>query len=249
MESTVYELDPDGDVELILRNANAPFAVWDESEEPPVPFVSDLWGTLGPQFRRKTSEKAGKAKQAKPSFESLDRGHATEPEDVLAPEDDPVPEEEPIPNEEPASGTYDAVTADTNSLDSALEETPSIVLPLVEVRLQLSSKHLTLASTYFRKMFRGPWTESRTSSGLPYPRDASEWDSDAILILMNIIHGRVRSVPRSIELEMLAKIAVLVDYYDCHEVVELISECWIQKLSCNLPKEYCRDLILWLTVS
>ncbi|KAL3294011.1 Nuclear pore protein-like protein [Colletotrichum asianum] len=29
----VHQLDPDGDVELTLRNPNAPFAVWDESED------------------------------------------------------------------------------------------------------------------------------------------------------------------------------------------------------------------------
>lgn len=270
MGSTVHELDPDGDVELILRNENAPFAVWGESEEPPV--------TLGFESCRESSGKAGKANQTKLSFESLDPGNEPkdeprrktsgkgrkanrtksaftsldpghEPADEPEPEGEPALEEELIPNDEPASGGHDAATADTDPPDSALGETPSIVLRPVEVRLRLSSKHLALASTYFKKMFQGPWKESHTLSGSPHRIDASEWDADAILILMNIIHGRVRSVPRSIGLEMLAKIAVLVDYYNCHEVVELFSECWIRELSCDLPKEYCRDLILWLTVS
>lgn len=40
-----------------------------------------------------------------------------------------------------------------------------------------------------------------------------------MLILMNIIQGRNRSVPEIINLEMLARLAILVDYYDCHEVL------------------------------
>ncbi|KAH0437843.1 hypothetical protein CcaCcLH18_03739 [Colletotrichum camelliae] len=35
-----YRLDPDGDVELILRNPDAPFAVWDDSEDAAVQDLS-----------------------------------------------------------------------------------------------------------------------------------------------------------------------------------------------------------------
>jgi hypothetical protein len=48
---------------------------------------------------------------------------------------------------------------------------------------------------------------------------------------------------------MLAKIAVLADYYKCVEVVEICSEIWINKLKKNLPERYSRDLILWILVS
>ncbi len=48
---------------------------------------------------------------------------------------------------------------------------------------------------------------------------------------------------------MLAKIAVLVDYYECYEAVEMFVDFWIQSLSRNLPKEYSRDLVLWLAIS
>lgn len=119
---------------------------------------------------------------------------------------------------------------------------------VAEVRFQLSSKHLTLSSVYFRKMLKGQWKESVPSNSV-YEEDASEWDVEAVLILMNIIHGRIRSVPRVISLEMLTKIAVLVDYYECHEVIELHVENWIKNLSQNLPDNYDRHLVLWLSVS
>ncbi|KAH8655654.1 hypothetical protein BX600DRAFT_385449, partial [Xylariales sp. PMI_506] len=114
---------------------------------------------------------------------------------------------------------------------------------------KLSSMHLKLACVYFKKMFQRSWKESSVFIDGYYTVTASEWDAEALLILMNVIHGRSRNVPRSISLEMLAKIAVLVDYYKCYEVVEFHVENWIQELSRSLPNEYNRDLVLWLTVS
>jgi hypothetical protein len=66
---------------------------------------------------------------------------------------------------------------------------------------------------------------------------------------MNIIHGRTRKIPRWVSLETLAKIAVLVDYYECLEVVEVFSEIWITQLKKDLPKMYAGDLILWMWIS
>jgi hypothetical protein len=46
---------------------------------------------------------------------------------------------------------------------------------------------------------------------------------------------------------MLAKIAILVDYYNCKEAVEPFTEMWITDLKkVALPVTYCRDLILWV---
>jgi hypothetical protein len=118
-----------------------------------------------------------------------------------------------------------------------------------DIRLTLSSRHLILASPIFRTMLTGCWQESRIRSENKYLIELEDYDANAFMILMNVIHGRIRSIPRSIDLETLAKIAVLVDYYDCHEVVELATEMWIKKLKWPLPTTYCRDLILWLHVS
>lgn len=48
---------------------------------------------------------------------------------------------------------------------------------------------------------------------------------------------------------MLANIAVLVDYYDCPEVIEIFSSMWIESLQDKLPIQYGRDMTLWLFIS
>ncbi|KAK7999531.1 hypothetical protein PG990_012131 [Apiospora arundinis] len=106
------------------------------------------------------------------------------------------------------------------------------------VRMRVSSKHLKLASDYLQ--YKGP-KEEIVIFGWP--------DSDAMLTLMNIIHGRHRSVPRQISLVKLARIAYLVDEYGCNEVVDVFAERWISSLMHTLPLEYGRSLVLWLYIS
>ncbi|KAK2030301.1 hypothetical protein LX32DRAFT_615728 [Colletotrichum zoysiae] len=119
-----------------------------------------------------------------------------------------------------------------------------------EIKFLLSSRHLILASRYYDKKVNGTWEEAT-----PHPADgryhleASDWDPAALLILMNVIHGRTRSVPRRVDCEMLAKIAVLVDYYDCLEAVEVFSSMWIDALNDQLPSECSRELVLWLLIA
>ena len=120
-----------------------------------------------------------------------------------------------------------------------------------EIRMQVSSSHLIEASEYFKKMLDPRWQEGsdlQTKDPLEVSVDES-MDAEALLILMNIVHGRTRQIPRSIDLEMLAKIAVLVDYYDCREAVEVFTDMWIKELECNIPTRYGRDLVLWLCIS
>ncbi|KAH8751607.1 hypothetical protein F5883DRAFT_434009, partial [Diaporthe sp. PMI_573] len=76
-----------------------------------------------------------------------------------------------------------------------------------------ASKHLKSASPVFKAMLDGNWKESNLTSDLYYTLYASDWDTEALQIIMDVMHSRSRRVPRSITLELLAKIAVLVDYY------------------------------------
>lgn len=95
----------------------------------------------------------------------------------------------------------------------------------------LSSKHLALASPYFAKMFQGDWKEAQSlRSGERLELREEIGEPEALLILMRVIHGRTKEVPRKITLGMLESIAIFVDYYKCLEVVEIISEIWIKPL-------------------
>ncbi|KAI1467648.1 uncharacterized protein F4812DRAFT_404132 [Daldinia caldariorum] len=116
-----------------------------------------------------------------------------------------------------------------------------------QVKFRVSSKHLCLASEYFKRLLQGPWKEATSTSedGLRHV-DAYHWDQEAMLTLMQIIHGRNYHLPLYPTLEYLAKIAVLVDYYQCHEAVSLWAGKWL--LSINIANVFDRDTILTILV-
>lgn len=167
-----------------------------------------------------------------PTFKSLDPGDAPG-----SPHEDPTLEEPLYDDAIPEDAVLDAapmhvsITEDEELIpvpnelpeevpEEAPEEAPAEVpeevpkgipdVQQVEMRMRLSSQHLILASTYFRKALQTPWKVSGTSCDPCYINE-SEWDAEAMLILMNITHGRNRSVPEITNLEMLARLAVLVD--------------------------------------
>ena len=118
------------------------------------------------------------------------------------------------------------------------------------VRMRVSSKHLTLASGYFKAALEGGWKESTATC--PHSHrvlDAEDWDVCAMEIFLNIIHGRTNCVPKTVSLEMLAKIGVLVDYYRSLNVVQFFAQVWIENMRCMVPASYSTELILWVFVS
>jgi hypothetical protein len=117
-------------------------------------------------------------------------------------------------------------------------------------RIQVSAKHLALASPVFKEILKGGWKESLTylQKG-SVEITADSWDIEALLILLHIIHGQYYQTPRKITLETLAKVAVLADYYDCREALDILATTWINALEETIPKSYSRDLVLWLWVS
>ena len=117
------------------------------------------------------------------------------------------------------------------------------------VRIRVSSKHLSLASLYFRQNLRSRMHESSTLKSNGYIElPMSEMDPEAMLIVMNIIHVRFRQLPDSITFETLTKLAVVVDYLQCLEAIEPFSDRWIESLK-NVPTTYSPALIQWLCIS
>ena len=108
-----------------------------------------------------------------------------------------------------------------------------------------------LASPYLRKMYSGAWKEAtdRDEDGLLPWHVGDLFDPDAFIIVMNVIHGLNRQIPLVVNLELLAKIAVVTDYLQCYESMEVFSVIWIDRLRDSLPNSYCRELILWIMVS
>lgn len=112
----------------------------------------------------------------------------------------------------------------------------------------VSSHHLKSASSVFRAALTGPWVESTRTKDGRHQIPAEDWDVEALLVVLNIVHGRNNRVPKTVTLE-LCKISVLVDYYHLSEAVRFSKRFWIDGLRASVPKTYGRELILWLCVS
>ncbi|KAF7557848.1 hypothetical protein G7046_g5964 [Stylonectria norvegica] len=220
MDDVTHDIDPDGDTIIILHNANAPFAA-QEGEE---------WPQMMTARPSRALTAAMEAFYNMPNAVEMiaESGH-----DEAVPRPDSESEEPEIESEKP-------------EVDSGK---PEVEPEEPKIRFRVSSKHLVLASAYFRKMLAGPWSESERSPGSDYIVNATDWDEEAMLVLLNIIHGHTRKVPRVVELELMAKFAVLVDYYQCLEVVERYAESWLGRLKTSYPgprDETLRFFISWV---
>ncbi|KAM7195894.1 hypothetical protein V8F20_007259, partial [Naviculisporaceae sp. PSN 640] len=102
---------------------------------------------------------------------------------------------------------------------------------------RLSSRHLSLASPVFKTMLSGPWMEgTRPDSDSLFQLTAESWNIEALEITMNIIHGRWTSVPARVSLATLAGIAVIIDYYDMRELLQVIPRLFKEDLAAsNVP--------------
>ncbi|PNP78956.1 hypothetical protein FNYG_07821 [Fusarium nygamai] len=141
---------------------------------------------------------------------------------------------------------------DTTSLQTQDWEYGETCVPhlrKIEFRMLVSGKHLELASPIFKTMVTGPFAEGKPDSSGFRLITASDWDPEAFKIVLTIMHGYNRDVPRSLSLEMLVKVAMIVNYYDCLESVELYTDIWLEGLKSGLPTVYGRDCILCLFIS
>ncbi|KAF4960488.1 hypothetical protein FSARC_10456 [Fusarium sarcochroum] len=128
-------------------------------------------------------------------------------------------------------------------------ERPGVLHDHVEIRMLVSGKHLELASSYFGKLFAGPFMEAKPDQSGFRRVTANDWDPEAFNIVLTIMHGYHQAVPRSLSVEMLAKLAMIVDYYGCHESIELYTDIWLGNLKSKVPTVYGQDCILYMFIS
>ena len=290
MQSATHTIDPDGEVIIILRNANSPFAQLEEDAythqcvgSPQLSFdnlassdglttISELNYERTEQSDKMKSRKKDKKKKAK----KYKRECSAEESAVGAPmaegcpvvaEEWPVDADEstveaPMTEESAANGEESTVMAFVAEECTADAEESTVGGPIAEEpltecdidqncsRIQVSAKHLMLASPFFKRLLTGGWKESVTyfqKGSVEIIADG--WDIEALMILLRAIHGKYRDIPRKLPLEMLAKVAVIADYYECREVLDLLAEVWIEKMDEKIPSATSRDLVLWLWIS
>lgn len=278
-------IDPDGEVIIILRNADCPFAqpfentATGKASDIPLEIHNGLRSTetlfnfstfrfeLPEQSQPPPEEKAmnskGKKKKRKKERKygetqtALDEYAAEEPaaeEESAAFE--PTAEESAVEETATVEPTSEEPTAEEPTAEepaaeeSAAEESAAEFGTLDYVRIQVSAKHLTFASSVFKKISTGGWKESITylQKG-SVEITAESWDTEAFLILLRAIHGQYYYIPRKLTLEMLAKVAMIADYYECKTALYIMKDIWIDNLKEKIPRTVSRDLILWLWIA
>ncbi|KAH7233702.1 hypothetical protein BKA59DRAFT_320428 [Fusarium tricinctum] len=95
-----------------------------------------------------------------------------------------------------------------------------------EIQFRVSTRHLCIVSPVFKAMIEGKYKESQPNNQGLLEIGASDWNAHALIILLDIIHGHHYQVPRKLDVEIVAHIGLLVDYYDCLEVVQIFFDRW-----------------------
>ena len=118
------------------------------------------------------------------------------------------------------------------------------------IRVQCSSAHLILASSVFEAMLSQSFKENLVlrsvgTVDLPLPDD----DPIALLMLLKIIHGQTKDVPLEVDMCMLTRLAIVVDKYQLHVVVGILSRIWIDRLKVNIPETSMGNLQRWIFIS
>lgn len=117
-------------------------------------------------------------------------------------------------------------------------------------RFQVSSKHLTLASDYFKRMLKSCWAEGDALSTKGFAEiPVNDCKPAILLIILNIIHGRSRLVPRKLSLPQLTDIAVAVDFFQCHEAIEIFADIWIQDLKSLVSSSFSENTQKWIMIA
>ena len=242
VEVPVHVLDSEGEVMISLRNANRPFAPYDYD-----PTDSDSESeTPIDRLRRGI-------------IMSVDVGVL--PETFLTPDlrTVTVPAE---PDLQGADGTVDGVwvpvgadeprklrgmkRTQTGSPDDGKDgdEGDGMV-----VQFQASAKHLSSASPFFRALLRSGLSES-----VMFKAEGSvvvstkQWDADALLYVLKILHCKHHELPPQVDLDMVAKVCVVGDFYGCQDAVRFATQYWIPKLE-PVPNNKYRPLLLWLWIT
>jgi hypothetical protein len=119
-------------------------------------------------------------------------------------------------------------------------------LEAIKIRILASSSHLRLASSVLRRRLASSWTTNNTVDG-SFPTIVEyDWGEEEFLIVLKAMHGHYRDLPEVDNLQDLASIAAIVDYYDCHESIEFKADKWISNTSQDLPTTFGRDsMMLW----
>lgn len=114
---------------------------------------------------------------------------------------------------------------------------------------KVSSKHLTLSSAYFKNRLSAQFPEGQgLAANGSTTLEISDTYPEAFSVLMNIFHCH-KDVPRNVDLDMLTNLAVMTDYFQCHEALGPYPLVWLAGLKNKVPSEYSNDIVKWIFIS
>ncbi|EMC97236.1 hypothetical protein BAUCODRAFT_51931, partial [Baudoinia panamericana UAMH 10762] len=64
----------------------------------------------------------------------------------------------------------------------------------------------------------------------------------AMHILLNVIHGWTRRVPRQLDIQILTQVASLIDKYELHETTEIFTDMWFEAVRPALLQDHHQNL-------
>lgn len=118
------------------------------------------------------------------------------------------------------------------------------------LRIKVSSKHLALASRVFRnKLQFGSTKPARQADGRLHLCLAEGFSAKAVSIVANVLHGRGSKVPKAVDLDTLAQIALFVDRFQLLDAVEVYADRWISRLELDAPGTVASAPVPWIYVS
>ncbi|KAJ3542255.1 hypothetical protein NM208_g4198 [Fusarium decemcellulare] len=125
------------------------------------------------------------------------------------------------------------------------------VASLPELHLLCSKKHLTTASARAHRMFESGFSESTPdeTDGFYHWKFEPIFDPKAFEIVLKIIHGKTRDIPRLVNTGLLAAIAAVVDDLGCHEAVWFFAQGWIKSSKQRIPDGMCKELAEYILLS
>jgi hypothetical protein len=98
-------------------------------------------------------------------------------------------------------------------------------------------------------MLKDCWTEGQALKDGTAEILVHDCKPQILLIVLNVIHGRQRQVPRRLLLNEMSAVAVTTDFFQCHEALEVMAGIWIEALKSTVPSSLGKDLKTWIMIS
>ncbi|KAL3488392.1 hypothetical protein BJX62DRAFT_240087 [Aspergillus germanicus] len=162
-------------------------------------------------------------------------------------EEAPPAEPAPVPEtpEEPATEPGDAPAPEP--IEEDLEEGASETT----YRIQASGKHLALASPVFKQQVLRAERRKGIANLHEEPAEiyAKNWNLEAFLVVLGVIHCQNSQLPRTLSLETLAHVATIAHHYQCKDAIGILQDIWIKALPGPDTTRFSPDLTLWLWIA